>query len=92
MKYQFDRVINDRWSVWYKELPKRGARIGVYKIFDLFAKTRTYRFALRYKPRENQTQEASDIAILMNGIHNFYKKKVFMGTKNESGSRGYKRK
>ena len=34
MKYKFDKVFNDRWSIWYKELPKRGARIGVYKIFD----------------------------------------------------------
>ena len=91
MKYKFNKVFNDRWSIWYKELPKRGARIGVYKIFDLYAKTRTYRYAFRYKPRENQTQEGSDTNIIMNCIHNFYKKKVYMGTKNEGGNRGLKK-
>lgn len=84
-KYKIEKVMNDRWAVWYMPFPKRkGSRIGVYKIIDLYKTTRETRFAFRYKPREDQSQEQSDLAILTNCIRNFYKQKVYMGSKFEN--------
>lgn len=73
-KYEIKGVINDRWAVWYKDFDKkRGNRIGVYKIIDLYSGTRKCRFAFRYKPREGQSQEVSDSLIISNCIGNFNK-------------------
>ncbi len=75
-KYKIDKVAYDRWAIWYKEFPKnKGSRLGVYKIIDLYSGTRNTKFAFRYKPREGQTQEQSDNAIINNTIHFFYKSK-----------------
>ena len=75
-KYTFKEMINDRYAVWYMNFPKRqGNKIGCYKIIDLYKNNRETRFAFRYRPRENQTQEQSDIAIIMNCIRNFHKHK-----------------
>ena len=48
--------------------------------------TRETRFAFRYKPREGQTQEQSDVAIISNCIKNFYKPKVYAGTRARFGN------
>ena len=72
-KYTIQGVMNDRWVIWYKDLKKKGNKIGIYKIIDLNNGKKTARFAVRYKPRENQTQEVSDSLIISNCIANFYK-------------------
>ena len=91
-KYKIEKVMNDRYAVWYMPFPKsKGSRIGVYKIIDLYKTTRETRFAFRYKPREGQTQEQSDLAIITNCIRNFYKQKVYLGTRGERGNRGFKK-
>ena len=73
-KYEFVYVMNDRWAIWYKHFNKSyKARIGVYKIVDLYSGTRKCRFAFRYKPRQGQTQDQSDALIIMNCINNFTK-------------------
>ena len=72
-KYKIQGVMNDRWVIWYKDLKKKGNKIGVYKIIDLNDGKKTARFAVRYKPREGQTQEVSDSLIISNCIANFYK-------------------
>ena len=77
-RYRILEVVNERWAVWYMDFPKRkGNKIGCYKIIDLFKNTREKRYAFRYNPREDQTQEESDRLILSNAIHNFYKKRTF---------------
>lgn len=83
-KYKIDRVMYDRWAVWYKDFEKpEGKKIGVYKIIDLYSGTREARTTFRYLPREGQTQEQSDMAIIVNKIHMFYKsKKMFRGNNN----------
>ena len=80
-KYKIDRIMYDRWAVWYKEFDKQdGKKIGVYKIIDLYKGTREARTTFRYLPRTGQTQEQSDEAIINNKIANFYKtKKLFRG-------------
>ncbi len=89
MKYKFEKVINDRWSVWYKDIKRRGNKIGVYKVIDLYKGNRTYKYAFRYRPRDGQTQEQSDSLILAGLINNYYKNKnMFMGT---GYIRGYKK-
>ena len=76
--YKIEKVVNDRWAVWYKEFEKRqGHKIGVYAIIDLYPGTRITRYAYRYTPREGQTQEQSDNFIINNAINNFYKSKPF---------------
>ena len=89
--YKFEQVINDRYAIWYLAFPKRkGNRIGVYKLIDLYKPTRETRFAFRYRPREGQTQDQSDNAILVNCIRNFYKQKIYLGTKFERGNQDVK--
>jgi hypothetical protein len=89
MKYKFEKVVNEKYAVWYMAFPKRkGNRIGVYKILDLYKGTRECRFAFRYRPREGQTQEQSDNAIIMNCVSNFYRSKAFMGNRSVRGNRG----
>lgn len=84
-KYNFENIMYDKYAIWYMPFPKRkGNRIGVYKIIDLYKDNRETRFAFRYKPREGQTQEQSDNLIIMNCIKNFYKQKIFLGTKFEN--------
>ena len=85
--YTFDRIVYDRYVIYYKDFKKRkGSKIGVYKILDLWKASRKYKFAFRYKPREGQTQEQSDNMILTNCIRNFYKRKIYLGTRGERDS------
>jgi len=86
-KYVFKEVLYDRWAVWYKDFnKKKGSKIGVYKIIDLYSGTREKKFAFRYLPREDQTQEQSDNLILSNATRNFYRKKIYMGIRGNSNS------
>ena len=81
-KYEIKGVINDRWAVWYKDFDKkRGNRIGVYKIVDLYSGTRETKFVFRWKVKGNKTQEVFDEQLIAGGIRNFYKNKnTFYGT------------
>lgn len=86
-KYEFKETVYDRYAVWYLDFPKKkGSKIGCYRIIDLYKGTRETRFAFRYKPREGQTQEQSDVAIISNCIKNFYKPKVYAGTRARFGN------
>lgn len=86
-KYEFKECVNDRYTVWYKDLPRVGNRIGVYKIIDLYKGNRDARFAFRYRPRKNQTQEESDNAIISKAIFYFDKKKpVFFGNRGSQSN------
>ena len=90
-RYNLKEIINDRWAIWYIQFPKRkGNRIGCYKIIDLYKPVRTYKYAFRYKPREGQTQEQSDNAIIMNCIRGFYRPKVYIGNRIERGNTNLK--
>lgn len=80
--YKIDKVINDRFVVWYMDFKqKKKNKIGVYRIIDLYSSNKETRFAFRYKHRENQTQEQSDNSILMNCINNFYKTNPYLRSK-----------
>ncbi len=85
-KYEFKELVYDKYAIWYKEIQKKGNKIGVYKIIDAASGIRETRFAFRYKPREGQTQEQSDSLIISRAIHNFYKPK---NTIKFRGDRGY---
>ena len=74
-KYKLEKIINDRYVVWYMPFPKKkGNRIGVYKIYDLYSTARNARFAFRYTAREGQSQLMSDDNIISTTIANFNKK------------------
>ena len=85
--YKIEKIVNERYAVWYMNFPKkRGNKIGVYRIIDLYSQNRETRFAFRYLPREGQTQEQSDDLIISNSIFNFYKKRTFLN--NHGGNTG----
>jgi len=74
--YKIDRVVYDRYAVWYKHFDKpEGKKIGVYKILDLYKGNRKAKVAYRYLPRKGQSQEQSDNIIISNTIHLFSKSK-----------------
>ena len=70
--YKIDRVVDDRWAVWYQEINAKG-KLGVYKIIDLYPGTRPAKFAVRWKVNGRKTQEQLDSQIIFNAIKNFYK-------------------
>lgn len=70
--YKIDRVVDDRWAVWYQEIGKKG-KLGVYKIIDLYPGTRPTKFAFRWRVNGSKTQEQLDEQIINNAIRNFYK-------------------
>lgn len=82
-RYKLDRIVNDRWAVWYMpfESNKRG-KIGVWRIIDLYTGTRPTRFAFQWKVKgKEKTQEQLNNQIIYGTIKNFYKvKDIFAGT------------
>jgi len=70
--YKIDRVVDDRWAVWYQEINAKG-KLGVYKIIDLYPGTRPAKFAFRWKVNGSKSQEQLDSQIIFNAIKNFYK-------------------
>lgn len=46
-KYKFDRLMFDRYAVWYMETPKDKSKLGVWKIIDCCPGTRPTKFAFR---------------------------------------------
>ena len=80
-KYKIDRVVEDRWAVWYQEINAKG-KLGVYKIIDLYPGTRPAKFAFRWKVNGSKSQEQLDEQIIGNAIRNFYRNnKNFVGNR-----------
>ena len=70
--YKFEKVIEDRYAVWYKETPKDKGKLGVWSIIDLYPGTRPTRFAFRWRVRgKEKSQEQLDEQILAGIIKNF---------------------
>lgn len=73
-KYRFDRLIFNRYAVWYMETPKDKSKLGVWKIIDCFPGTKPTKFAFRWKVKDkDKTQEQLDEQILNNATKNFCK-------------------
>jgi len=73
--YTVDRIVNDRYVVWYMPFQKKkGNKIGVYKIFDLYTSKKNAKFAFRYTAREGQSQVMSDESIISTTIASFTRK------------------
>lgn len=73
-KYKFEKLINDRYAVWYKETPKEKGKLGVWKIIDLYFNNKPAKFAFRWKVRgKSKTQEQLDEQILENATVNLKK-------------------
>lgn len=68
-KYKIDRVIGERFAVWYKEIKDKKNLLGVYRILDLYSSSKNISFAKRYKARQGQTQEAADSIFISKGIN-----------------------
>ena len=73
-KYKIDRVINDRYAVWYMNFDEGKNKLGVYRIIDLYKGNRDTRFAIRLKARgkdKNKRQEQLDSLAIDNAIRRF---------------------
>lgn len=83
-KYKFDRLIFDRYAVWYMEIPKDKNKLGVWKIIDCFPGTKPTKFVFRWKAKDkNKIQEQLDEQILNNTTRNFYKSNnIFRGNRS----------
>ena len=81
--YKFDRVVNDRWAIWYKEITNSKNKLGVWKVIDLYPSTRPTKFAFRWKVKGDKTQEMLDEQIVSGAIRFFYKKRdnIFRGNR-----------
>lgn len=80
-RYNIDRIVYDRYAVWYMDIPKSKNKLGVYKIIDLFTGTRPTRYAFRWKVKGDKPQEIFDNQLISKAIYNFYKNKnQFLGT------------
>lgn len=91
-KYKFDKLMLDRYAVWYMEIPKDKNKLGVWKIIDCFPGTKPTKFAFRWKVKDkDKTQEQLDKQILNNTTRNFCKSNnIFRGnrsTENQTQSR-----
>jgi hypothetical protein len=72
--YKFDRVVDERWAVWYKEIKRSKNKLGVWRIIDLYSTGKNLKFAFRWKVKgDEKTQEQLDQQIVMGAIRNFYK-------------------
>ena len=80
---KFDRLIFDRYAVWYMEISKDKSKLGVWKIIDCFPGTKPTKFAFRWKAKDkNKIQEQLDEQILNNTTRNFYKSNnIFRGNR-----------
>lgn len=86
-RYKIDKVINDRWAIWYMDFPKDKSKLGIWRIIDLYPGTRPTKFAIRWKVKgKEKSQEQLDNQIIEGAIRNFYKTrgKVFADRKIES--------
>ena len=77
-KYKFEKTVNGRFAIWYMETPTDKSKLGVWKIIDLYPRTRPTKFAFRWKVKGHDEQ------ILGNAIRYFNKRKIYRGTKYEN--------
>ena len=83
-RYKFEKIINNRYAVWYMETPKDRGKLGVWKVIDLFSGVRTTRYAFRWKVKGHEkTQEQLDEQILIGLIKRFYRKNIYRGNRYE---------
>ena len=80
-KYKFNRLMFDRYAVWYMEISKDKSKLGVWKIIDCFPGTKPTKFVFRWKVKDkDKTQEQLDEQILNNTTRNFCKSNnIFRG-------------
>ena len=82
-KYKLDKIINNRYAIWYKDILNDKNKIGVWKIIDLYSESIFKKFAFRLKVKgKNKSQEELDNQILNNTIKNFYKSNNIFYEKN----------
>ena len=84
-RYNFEKIINNRYSVWYMNIPNGRGKLGVWKIIDLYSGTRATRFAFRWKVKgKEKTQEQLDAQILMGAVKRFYRRNIYRGNRYEA--------
>ena len=84
-RYKFEKIINNRYAIWYMETPKSRGKLGVWRIIDLYSGVRTTRFAFRWKVKGTEkTQEQLDEQILNGAIRRFYRKNIYRGNRYEA--------
>ena len=84
-RYNFEKVVNGRFAIWYMETPKSRGKLGVWKIIDLYSGVRNTRFAFRWKVKgKEKTQEQLDEQILSGAIRRFYRRNVYRGNRYEA--------
>ncbi len=83
-KYNIQKVVNNRYAVWYMDTPKDRTKLGVWKIIDLYPGSRPTKFAFRWRVKgKEKTQEQLDEIILGNAIRYFNRKKIYRGNRYE---------
>lgn len=72
--YKFEKIMYDRYAVWYMDIPNHKNKLGVWRVIDLYPGTRPTRFAFKWKVRgKDKTQEQLNDIVLNNLTRNFYK-------------------
>ncbi len=75
-KYKIDRVIDDRYAVWYMDFKNDKGKLGIYRVIDLYPGNRDTRFAIRWKVKgKEKSQEQLDNMIIENAIRKFGNKR-----------------
>lgn len=75
-KYKINKVIDDRYAVWYMDFEKDKNKLGIYRVIDLYPGNRDTRFAIRWKVKgKEKTQEQLDEIIIDNAIKKFGNKR-----------------
>ena len=89
-KYKIEKIVNDRWAVWFMDIENSKNKLGVWRIIDLYSGTRNTRFAFKWKPRENSKRpQFTDDQIITHTIKNFYRdNNIFLGNKYKNKQRG----
>lgn len=73
-KYKFEKIMYDRYAVWYMDIPNNKSKLGVWRVIDLYPGTRPTRFAFKWRVKgKEKTQEQLNDIILNNLTRNFYK-------------------
>lgn len=71
-RYKINRIVNDRYAVWYMDFKNEKNKLGIYRVIDLFPGTRPTRFAVRWKVKgKDKSQEQLDNMIIDGAIKRF---------------------
>lgn len=75
-RYKINKVIDDRYAVWYMDFEKDKNKLGIYRVIDLYPGNRDTRFAIRWKVKgKEKTQEQLDEIVIDNAIKKFGNKR-----------------